>query len=456
MEDALAAGRLPTSSELALWTHSDRVQQLSFPELSVRAECDDAAALLAQVRAHDDAVRDLLAWLGSSVNPDESRARALLQVLHDHPGERVVAFAEYADTVAVLFRELRHRVRVAALNASGAEVAGGRMTRRELLGRFALPNAQTAAAETIELLLTTDVLSEGVNLQTASVVVHLDLAWNPARLEQRVGRLRRIGAAREQVTVYACAPPASAERLLQMEARLRAKMNAAARSVGLAGTILPALASAPAVTGNPSRAEERIAALLSEWRDASVAFAEAGGPVRVAAVRSTVDAVIACVIQGDVPALLIARDGAISADREKLALVLAAGTGGDTPCDDQVAHTAIALVRQHLRQRDVAGVIDLTALHVARSRRDVLRRLDSIARRSPRHEQPRLAPLMHSARSAAVATLSAGAERVLGQLARADMGDDAWLQALGEFASIHASASRTADRIVALLILRAV
>src|SRR5688572_10824059 len=75
-------------------------------------------------------------------------------------------------------------------------------------------------AERIDLLLSTDVLSEGVGLQDASVVVHLDLPWTPARLEQRTGRIARLGSRHATVAVYAIAPPASAEAPLDVERRL--------------------------------------------------------------------------------------------------------------------------------------------------------------------------------------------------------------------------------------------
>ena len=46
----------------------------------------------------------------------------------------------------------------------------------------------------VDLLIATDLLSEGLNLQDASVVVHLDLPWTAARLTQRIGRVWRVGA----------------------------------------------------------------------------------------------------------------------------------------------------------------------------------------------------------------------------------------------------------------------
>src|SRR6202022_665380 len=126
--------------------------------------------------------------------------------------------------------------------AREARIASGRITREELLARFA-PVAQHARShaphETVTLLLATDLLSEGVNLQDATVVVHLDLPWNPARLAQRVGRVRRPGGA-GTVRTYLLAPPTSAAVLLDANARLRRKLEAAERIVGTSIPVLPA------------------------------------------------------------------------------------------------------------------------------------------------------------------------------------------------------------------------
>src|SRR5207302_7026946 len=176
----------------------------------------------------------------------------------------------YADSVTALYRALAPSLRAAMLTHAGGRVAGGPLSRREVLERFA-PGAftRTAASDRIDLLLTTDVLSEGVNLQEASVVVHLDLAWNPARLEQRVGRLRRIGAARDSIAIYMFAPPAPTERLLHLERRLRLKLDIAARTLGVAGTILPGLATVHHGQATAAH-EERIAALLRPWSRSQV------------------------------------------------------------------------------------------------------------------------------------------------------------------------------------------
>src|SRR5213075_2453145 len=114
----------------------------------------------------------------------------------------------------------------------------GRVSRDVVLEQFAPEHGgvrEVGAASRIDLLITTDLLSEGLNLQEASVIVHLDLPWNPARLDQRVGRALRLGSRHDAVTVYSISPPASAERVLRIENRLREKLSVAERTVGIAG-----------------------------------------------------------------------------------------------------------------------------------------------------------------------------------------------------------------------------
>jgi superfamily II DNA or RNA helicase len=446
MEDALLAGRMPTRHELAAWALSENAQQLSFPDLVVAAPATDAEALLTQLRAHSAGVRDLLAWLDTTRDPDIDRAHALATLLERHGRERVIAFSEYRDTVQALYRALAPAGRVAMLTNHGGRIVSGRMSRSEVLSLFAPgASARAPAGARIDLLLTTDVLSEGVNLQDASVVVHLDLAWNPARLQQRVGRVRRVDAARDTVRVYFFAPPAPAERLLQLEQRLRVKLDDAAHAVGVAGAILPGL---PVATTSVTSHVEQIAARLRGWRCATVARV----PV-VAAVAATQPAALVCIRQNDSARLLAVRGDVVTADREAIQSLVAAADAPERDCELVDVGRVERRVLQHLRAHDVTHVIDLPSLRAGRARRDVLHRVDSIACRAPRHVRPRLSPLMHAARAVATGALSAGAERVLATLADALMPDEAWLHAVGEFAALHARpAAREDAEVLAVLL----
>jgi hypothetical protein len=89
-----------------------------------------------------------------------------------------------------------------------------------------------AAAMPLELLIATDVLSEGLSLRRAGILVHLDLPWTIARLEQRVGRLRRIGSEHRCIHVYAIGPPIEARELLPVIRSLQRKARLASNITG--------------------------------------------------------------------------------------------------------------------------------------------------------------------------------------------------------------------------------
>jgi superfamily II DNA or RNA helicase len=111
---------------------------------------------------------------------DESKTRWLLRLLR-RLREPVTIFTEYRDTLARLERRIR------ATGRSLAVLHGG-MDPRE---RAAVASALD---DRVLTLLATDAAAEGLNLQHHSrIVVHYELPWNPARLEQRAGRVDRIG-----------------------------------------------------------------------------------------------------------------------------------------------------------------------------------------------------------------------------------------------------------------------
>ncbi|HKH83710.1 MAG TPA: C-terminal helicase domain-containing protein, partial [Gemmatimonadales bacterium] len=85
-------------------------------------------------------------------------------------------------------------------------------------------------------LLVSDVAAEGLDLQRAARVIHYDLPWTPARLEQREGRSVRLGSRHREVQVVRFGPPAGLERALRLEATLDRKSRLpAAVGVGAGG-----------------------------------------------------------------------------------------------------------------------------------------------------------------------------------------------------------------------------
>ncbi len=115
-----------------------------------------------------------------------------------------------------------------------------------------------------DILITTDVLAEGVNLQQCRHIVNFDMPWNPMRLVQRHGRIDRIGSPHSRVFMRTIFPVDRLDRLLNLEQRILDKLAMAAASVGVAAPIEGAAHGAQVFT----ETREEIEKLLAE--DASL------------------------------------------------------------------------------------------------------------------------------------------------------------------------------------------
>ena len=82
------------------------------------------------------------------------------------------------------------------------------------------------------MLVATDVLSEGQNLQDCAIILNYDLPWAIIRLIQRAGRVDRIGQQAEEILCYSFLPAEGVERLINLRGRLRDRLNENQEVVG--------------------------------------------------------------------------------------------------------------------------------------------------------------------------------------------------------------------------------
>lgn len=419
---SLETGRWPSRQELVAWSCGEDALQLALPELLSplgSAGAPEMSRLLDTVREHAHGVRLLLARIRASRDPDECRAAALDEICRAHAETRVIAFSQYAETVRAMARLLMtRRAGVAELTARGGRVAGGRISRREVLAQFSPDGNRLPPPERdrVSLLVTTDVLSEGLDLQNASVVVHLDLPWNPARLEQRVGRVRRLGSRHENVYVYAMSPPANSERVLRVEARLRAKLRLASTIVGLDSQSLAAAPSEMPLAP-PELASDSLA-ILERWRRDDVAELTAGVSPLAASVIAPREGLLALLAAGEERLLLASiESGGLSLDASLVARVLASCDGPPVPpSGDEIARAMHAIdswtVHWTGRRR-----LSLGSRAGARCRARLVHRITELLAGAPRHERAALAAAASGARRTLAQPLGAGAERALVALA---------------------------------------
>lgn len=187
------------------------------------------------------ALRDLLPV--QDLPGEGSKVAALERLLAGRTGRKTIVFTAARATALGLAHALGWR-HIAVASAAGAEIASGRIPLEQALTWFA-PRARRGtpptAAATIDTLIATDLVSEGLDLQDADAIVHFDLPWTPLRLAQRLGRIARLGGPHATVTVWWFVPPAPLDARLRLSGRLAAKAfvqrrlgTAAPRRIGCA------------------------------------------------------------------------------------------------------------------------------------------------------------------------------------------------------------------------------
>ena len=151
----------------------------------------------------------------------------LLQNLHKD--EKIIVFSQYSDTANYIYYQLKKR---GVKNIGKA--TGNTQNPTAIVERFSpLSNKADVSAENeLRVLIATDVLSEGQNLQDSHVIVNYDLPWAIIRLIQRAGRVDRIDQSSEQIYCYSFFPADKVEEIIRLRTRLNARINENANIVG--------------------------------------------------------------------------------------------------------------------------------------------------------------------------------------------------------------------------------
>ncbi|NIR46745.1 MAG: DEAD/DEAH box helicase family protein, partial [Gemmatimonadetes bacterium] len=264
---ALDAGRVLTRPDYRASFRGpadDPGSQLAFFELMLPAPAVGPEGL-AEFRAGLESDLALLSRIHATLvalGPEGDRKLGRLLQLIDGPlaGRKVLIFTEFKDTARYLHRQLSGRPFLAQIDSERARLGVERAGRAEVIERFAprsnkVPEPPTR--ERVDILIATDVLSEGLNLQDASVVVSYDLPWNPVRLMQRIGRIDRLGAVHDVVELHHFVPAGHLDRLLGLMSRLQGKVQAIDAAIGLDAPVL-------AARGEPELTARRMRLLTAE------------------------------------------------------------------------------------------------------------------------------------------------------------------------------------------------
>jgi hypothetical protein len=266
----LNTGKVATGEALREWaaTDSDDPDEIDEYLRSHIEELDDAASYdVSLLRVHVEHDRDLLMDFAARADAVTRAQDPTLQALIEELAEiaeqaeaegigetdtrdkrKVLIFSYFADTVEWVEEHLLDVVmtddRLAVYRDRITSLTGSDGDKRDVLWGFApLTTDSPEPDDKYDIVVTTDVLAEGVNLQQARHIINYDLPWNPQRLVQRHGRIDRIGSHHTEVFIRCVFPDHRLDDLLGLEERLHRKIKQAAAAVGV-GEILPGSATA--------------------------------------------------------------------------------------------------------------------------------------------------------------------------------------------------------------------
>ena len=203
------------------------------PEYDVRAMLSDTSSDLEILRT----LRDDMKRIQVDKKFEAVRDAIIGDGALDREGKKVLIFTEYTATA----RHLHKRLKEALGGKEVLLIHGGtrQEARQDAIRRFA-PVANLPEDERLgegekeaDVLVSTEVLSEGQNLQDCNYVISYDLPWNPMRIVQRTGRVDRLTSLHGTVRTRACYPDKQLDGLLQLVGKLMEKIDTVDEVVGM-------------------------------------------------------------------------------------------------------------------------------------------------------------------------------------------------------------------------------
>jgi len=224
----------------------DRVDKLKDALPKIEGRAYDMEAIRANI------IEDvgILSKMGSAVNsitPDrDTKLQEFKKKIAELQGKKLLVFTYFKDTAKYIFGAIQKDAellnRIGANNVKLIDSDIDPRYRLKYIESFA-PHANkkehiVGTPDEIDILISTDVLSEGQNLQDSDLLINYDLHWNPTRMIQRAGRIDRMGTEFDTLTIYNIFPEEGLEDLLGLVKRLQERIARIDENIGLDASIL--------------------------------------------------------------------------------------------------------------------------------------------------------------------------------------------------------------------------
>ena len=161
-------------------------------------------------------------WTNISFDPKLEQFKKELNENKKLVGNKKIIFTESKETAEYLERELRPIFGDRVISYTGSST----MILKAAIEDSFNPKQKDRDNDQFDVLVTTDVLAEGINLHRANALINYDLPWNPTRIMQRVGRINRVGTEYTEIFVFNFFPTAQSSKHLQLKDRIMEKLQA--------------------------------------------------------------------------------------------------------------------------------------------------------------------------------------------------------------------------------------
>ena len=161
-------------------------------------------------------------WKSISADPKLEQFKVELEENPKLVGNKKIIFTESKETAEYLKTELEsmYGERVTAYTGSSS------LIQKSIIEESFNPKFKDRNNDKYDVLITTDVLAEGINLHRSNALINYDLPWNPTRIMQRVGRINRVGTEHEEIYVFNFFPTAATSEHLPLKDRIIEKLQA--------------------------------------------------------------------------------------------------------------------------------------------------------------------------------------------------------------------------------------
>lgn len=201
----------------------EQVQRLIDEEKAQRLPSNEFDSTFKQKLNDDLECLREIAQLWETIHHDP-KLDTFIQVLATHKilsENKLIVFTESKETATYLAKQLQEKYPSQILLFSGQSSA---LTRDEVINNF---DAKSRILKNdYRILITTEVLSEGVNLHRSNVVINYDIPWNPTRLMQRVGRINRVDTTFDKIYTYNFFPTKQSNDEIKLKEAAESKIHA--------------------------------------------------------------------------------------------------------------------------------------------------------------------------------------------------------------------------------------